>query len=161
MKKVKIPYLMLQWDHMKLRRSVSLLGFIYPRNIQHHTQGKNLVYVEMTGVSVIENANLPKLDCLRKDVTAIFYNEGLKITISGNLTTMDFLDVTLEIFTGKSSNSLLYVNVNSNQARSIRQKNQKRWKHNQQFETTRRNKTALDSTKLAIFRHFQLCELAL
>ena len=77
MKKVKIPYLMLQWDHMKVRRSVSLLGFIYPRNIQHHIQGKNLVYVEMTGVSVIENANLPKLDCLRKDVTAIFYNEGL------------------------------------------------------------------------------------
>ena len=83
----------------------------------------------MMGVSVIENANLPKLHCLRKDVTAIFYNEGLKITINGNLTTMDFLDVTLEIFIGKSSNSLLYVNVNSNQARTIQRKHQKGWKH--------------------------------
>ena len=44
-------------------------------------------------LSVIENANGPKLDRLRKNVVAIFHNEELKITIDTNLTTTDFLDV--------------------------------------------------------------------
>ena len=55
----------------------------------------------MTGCLVLKNANGSKLDCLRKDVIAIFHNEGLKITIDTNLTTTDFLDVTLDLFTGK------------------------------------------------------------
>ena len=48
------------------------------------------------------------------------------------------------------------IGSNKNISKALRNK-----KHNQQFETTRRNKTALDSTKLAIFHHFQLFELAL
>ena len=47
------------------------------------------------GLSVIENANGPKFDRLRNNIIAIFYNEGLKITIDTNLTTTDFLDVAL------------------------------------------------------------------
>ena len=50
-------------------------------------------------LSVIENANGRKLDRVRKDVIAIFHNEGLKITIDKNLATTDFLDVTLDLFT--------------------------------------------------------------
>ena len=63
-------------------------------------------------------------------------------------------------------------------ARTIRRKRrkcQKRWKvikntpkevfsnkkHNQQFQKTHCNKTALDSTKFTIFRRFRLFELAL
>ena len=75
--------------------------------------------------SVIENANGSKRDRLRKDVIAIFHNEGLKITIDTNLTTTDFLDVTLELFTGKyfpyrKSNDIpLYVNASSNHSPSI------------------------------------------
>ena len=60
----------------------------------------------MSGSPVIENANGPKLDRLRKDVTAIFYNDGLKITIDKNLTTTDFLDLYLRsIFFGKYENT--------------------------------------------------------
>ena len=55
----------------------------------------------MTGCLVLKNANGSKHDRLRKDVIAIFHNEGLKITIDTNLTTTDFLDVTLDLFTGK------------------------------------------------------------
>ena len=70
--------------------------------------------------NVIENANGSKLDRLRKNVIAIFHNEGLKITIDTNLAITDFLDVTLELFTGKyfpyrkSNDSPLYLNANSN-----------------------------------------------
>ena len=70
--------------------------------------------------NVIENANGSKLNRLRKNVIPVFHNEGLKITIDTNLTTTDFLDVTLELFTGKyfpyrkSNDSPLYVNANCN-----------------------------------------------
>ena len=89
MKKVKMPYLMLQRDRMMVRRSVSLLvlsNIIYKENIGLYRDD---------GLSAIENANELKLDRLRKDVIAISHNEGLKITIDTNLTTTDFLDVTL------------------------------------------------------------------
>ena len=52
-------------------------------------------------MSGIESGNRSKLDRLRKDLIAIFYNEGLKITIDINLTNTDLLDVTLDLFTGK------------------------------------------------------------
>ena len=73
----------------------------------------------------IENTNGPKLDCWRKDVIAIFHNEEPKITIDTNLTTADFLDVTLDEFTGKyfpyrkPNYSPLYANVNSNHPPNI------------------------------------------
>ena len=47
-----------------------------------------------------ENANRPKLDRLIKDEMVIFYIEGLKIAINTNLITVDFLDVTFDLFTG-------------------------------------------------------------
>ena len=47
-----------------------------------------------------ENANRPKLDRLIKDEMVIFHTEGLKIAINTNLITVDFLDVTFDLFTG-------------------------------------------------------------
>ena len=76
-------------------------------------------------MSPIENTNGPKLDRLRKDVIAIFYNEGLKIAIDTYLTTTDFLDVTLDLFTGKyfpyrkPNDNPLYVNAHSNHPTNI------------------------------------------
>ena len=76
-------------------------------------------------LSVNENPNGPKRDRLRKDVIAIFHNEGLKITIDTNLTSIYNLDVTSDLFTGKyfpykkPSDSLLYVNANSNHPPNI------------------------------------------
>ena len=77
------------------------------------------------GLSVIENANGPKLDRLRKYIIGIFHNEGLEITIDRNLTTADFLDLTLDLFTRKyfpyrkQNDRPLYVNANSNQPPDI------------------------------------------
>ena len=116
---------MLQWDLQWIVEVWKLVG-IYLLGKVSNIKGK-----EKTGLyrddqlTVIENANRPKLDHLRKDLIAIFHNKGLKITIDTNLTTTDFLDVTSDLFTGKyfsygkPNDSPLYVNANSNHPTSI------------------------------------------
>ena len=77
------------------------------------------------GLASIQDANGPKLDRLRKKIIAIFQNEELKITTDTNLTTTDFLDVTLDLSTGKyypyrkPNDRPLYVNANSNHPPTI------------------------------------------
>ena len=86
---------------------------------------KNIGLYRDGRLSIIENANGPKLDGLRKDVIAIFHNVGLKITIDTNLTTTDFLDITLHLFTEKyyryrkPNNYPLCVNANTNHPSTI------------------------------------------
>ena len=73
-----------------------LVGIYLPGKLSNIINNKNIgLYKDH------ENANGPKLDCLRKNVIAIFYNEERKMTIDTNLTTTDFLDRTLHLFTGK------------------------------------------------------------
>ena len=77
------------------------------------------------GLSVIHNANGPKLDKLRKEIIKIFKTEGLNITIETNLTTTDFLDVSFDLSTGKyypfrkPIDKPLYINASSNHPPSI------------------------------------------
>jgi hypothetical protein len=77
------------------------------------------------GLSVIYNPNGPKLDKLRKEIIKIFKAEGLNITIETNLTTTDFLDVSLDLSTGKyypfrkPNDKPLYINASSNHPPSI------------------------------------------
>ena len=52
-------------------------------------------------LAVINNANGPKLDRIRKNTIAIFQSEGLGITTETNLVETDFLDVTFNLSTGK------------------------------------------------------------
>ena len=51
--------------------------------------------------SVINNANGPKLDRIRKDITALIKKESLSVTIETNLLEIDFLDVAFNLATGK------------------------------------------------------------
>ena len=55
------------------------------------------------GLMIVKNANGHTLDGLRKRIIRIFKNEGLKITIEANLTTTNFLDVSLDLNSGKYS----------------------------------------------------------
>ena len=77
-KKVEMLYLTLQWNHMMVRRSVCFLVFTYLENYQD-------------GIMMYNNY----------DVIVIFHNERLKVTINTNLTTTDFMDVTLDLRSGK------------------------------------------------------------
>lgn len=77
------------------------------------------------GLAVVNNANGPKMDKLRKQVTSLFKEEGLSITIDTNLVETDFLDVSFNISTKtfkpyrKPNNDPLYVNVKSNHPTNI------------------------------------------
>ena len=62
---------------------------------------KNISLYRDNWFSVIENANGAKLDCLRKNIIAIFHNEGLNITVNTNLTTTHFPYVILDPCMGK------------------------------------------------------------
>ena len=102
-----------------------LVGIYLLGKLSNIVDRNNIGLYRDDGLCVIENANGPKLDRLRKDIIAIFHNEGLKITIDTNLTTTDFLDVTLDLCTGKyypyrkPNNRPLYVNANSNHPPTI------------------------------------------
>ena len=73
-----------------------LVGIYLPGKLSNIINNKNIgLYKDH------ENVNGPKLDCLGKDAIAIFYNEERKMTIVTNLTTTDFLDLILHLFTGK------------------------------------------------------------
>ena len=62
---------------------------------------------------------------MRKNIIALFKNEGLSITIETNLFQTDFLDVTSNLATGKffpfrkPNNQLLYINTKSNHPPTI------------------------------------------
>ena len=77
------------------------------------------------GLAIIPQSNGPKLDKIRKQITATFKKEGLKITIETNMVEVDFLDVTLNLNTGKYSpfrkpnDTPLYVNKHSNHPPTI------------------------------------------
>ena len=118
-----------------VRNSVSLSVFTCLENYQILLIGKlsdiidrkdNGLYRD-DGLASIQDANGPKLDRLRKNIIAIFQNEGLKITIDTNLTTTDFLDATLDLSTGKyypyrkPNDRPLYVNASSNHPPTILQ----------------------------------------
>ena len=102
-----------------------LFGIYLIGKLSNIIDKKNIGLCRDDGFSVIEKANGPKLDDLRKDAIAIFHYEELKITIDKNLTTTNFLDVTLDLFTGKyypyrkPNDCPLYVNANSNHPATI------------------------------------------
>ena len=77
------------------------------------------------GLAAIINTNGPKLDRIRKDIIALFKEEGLSITIETNLIDTDFLDVTFNLATKKyfpfrkANNTPLYINAFSNHPPTI------------------------------------------
>lgn len=77
------------------------------------------------GLLVVHDANGPGLDRLRKDIIKLFKSKNLSITIDTNLKVTDFLDVTLDLETGKyypfrkPNDTIRYINTNSNHPPSI------------------------------------------
>ena len=77
------------------------------------------------GLAVVRGKSGRRLDKLRKDITAIFKSEGLSITCEANLIVTDFLEVTLNLDSGKycpfrkENNNPLYINKKSNHPEPI------------------------------------------
>ena len=83
--------------------------------------GKNCISIYRDdGLAIIPNANGPKSEKARKDVTKLLKNHNLKITSECNLHTANFLDVTFDLNNNmycahKKPNSYsLYIDKNSN-----------------------------------------------
>ena len=78
------------------------------------------------GLACLHKISGPALDKIRKDMIRTFReNFGLKITITTNLKTVNFLDVTFNLCTGKyqplnkPNDTPTYINVNSNHPPNI------------------------------------------
>ena len=81
---------------------------------------KNVGLYRDDGLAAINSSSGPVLDKMRKNIIALFKNEGLSITIETNLFETDFLDVTFNLATGKffpfrkPNNQPLYINAKCN-----------------------------------------------
>lgn len=77
------------------------------------------------GLAVIENANGPMLDRIRKDLHACFKREGLKITVDICAESVNFLDVQLNLKDAsyrpykKPNSTTLYIHKDSNHPPSV------------------------------------------
>ena len=77
------------------------------------------------GLAAINSSSGHVLDKMRKNIIALFKNEGLSITIETNFFETDFLDVTFNLVTEKffpfrkPSNQPLYINAKSNHPPTI------------------------------------------
>ena len=77
------------------------------------------------GLAVVQNANGPNLDRIRKKLHKCFKEENLKIEVMINMSEVNFLDVNLNIATGKikpfrkPNNSLQYIHAESNHPKNI------------------------------------------
>ena len=77
------------------------------------------------GLAAIEHGNGPMLDRIRKDLHQYFKDEGLKIKVELNKTTVDFLDTTLNLKDGsykpyrKPNDTPLYIHKLSNHPPNI------------------------------------------
>ena len=86
---------------------------------------KNVGLYRDDDLAIIHQANVPKMDRIRKDIIALFKSEGLSITIDTNLIETDFLDVSFNLEMEKRSpyrkpnNTLLYIHSESNHPSSI------------------------------------------
>ena len=77
------------------------------------------------GLACLKNLNGHQSDKLRKDITKVFKEMGLALTIQSNLTMVNFLDVTFNLKDGtykpyKKPNDIpTYININSNHPANI------------------------------------------
>ena len=77
------------------------------------------------GLGILKNCSGPKSDRIRKDITKLFKDVGLAITIEINLKITDFLDVTFDLPSNKfypfrkPNDKPLYVSAYSNHPESI------------------------------------------
>ena len=72
------------------------------------------------GLAILQNCSGQRMDNIRKKLIKLFKDESLDITVETNLKITDFLDITLNLSTGKfypyrkPNDMPLYVDVNSN-----------------------------------------------
>ena len=78
-----------------------LVGLYLLNRLSTVTDKSNVGLYRDDGLVATNNVNSPKLGRIRKDIIALFKEEGLSITIETNLIETDFLDVIFNLATKK------------------------------------------------------------
>ena len=78
-----------------------LVGTLALAKLSEVYNGSDIGLYRDDGLAVFRNVSGPEVDRIRKDMTKVFNNLGLKSTIQANLKSVDFLDITLDLRTGK------------------------------------------------------------
>ena len=114
-------------QHIGLSKISNTFGML-PSYLIHYWSGPSYYNTSPQSPVIIlgvMNASARVIENVKKDLCAIFNQFGLKITIEANMKIINFLDVTLNLSTGKyqpyskSNNVPLYVNNKSNHPPNI------------------------------------------
>ena len=102
-----------------------LVELYFPNKIKSLLGSYNVGLYRDDGLAIIQKANDPKVDRLRKAIISLFKDEGLSITIDTDLIETGFLDVSFNLNTGKyfpfkiQNNAPLYIHSKSNHPPSV------------------------------------------
>ena len=78
-----------------------LVGAFFLSELSQHIDQSSVGFYRDDGLAVVRDMSRSAADRLRKTIATVFQQHGLKITIDVNMREVDFLDVTLNLDTGK------------------------------------------------------------
>lgn len=102
-----------------------LVGLYILSTLSNMYKKENIGLYRDDGLAIFENISGNKADRIRKDITKVFHDLGLKITIEIQLKIVNYLDITLNLTDGtyspyrKPNDQPLYINTKSNHPPSI------------------------------------------
>ena len=102
-----------------------LVGLYFLHKLEHLFTSGSIGLYRDDGLAVCHNFSGPRLDRLRKDITKVFKDHGLQITIDINLKSTEFLDIKFDLTNDKyfpykkPNDTPLYVHRNSNHPPTI------------------------------------------
>ncbi|PIK62563.1 hypothetical protein BSL78_00459 [Apostichopus japonicus] len=102
-----------------------LIGLYILSTLQSKLHIENVGFYRDDGLAVLRSLSGRQADRVRKQLTEIFGNFGLRITVETNLKAVNYLDVNLNLNTGKykpyrkPNNEPTYINAQSNHPPSI------------------------------------------
>ena len=105
--------------------SCEIVGLYMLDRLKRHIDHRYIGLYRDDGLAIIPHANGPMLEKLKKQITATFKAEGLRITVEASAAEVDFLDVTLNLENGKyrpyrkPNDRPLYINTKSNHPPTI------------------------------------------
>ena len=97
-----------------------LVGLFLLNNLTQLVGSSNISLYRDDGLAILENASGPSSECIKKWIIKLFQHHSLKITAETNLVQTNFLDVTLDLRSGrywpfrKPNDQPLYIHCLSN-----------------------------------------------
>ena len=95
-----------------------LVGLYLLHKLNKTIKNQHLGLYRDDGLAIVNSKSGPIIESIKKNILTIFQNNGLKITTESNLLQTNFLDITLNLITGKywpyhkPGDIPLYINAN-------------------------------------------------